>query len=55
MKLSVKSDEVAKKAEKTRMRMEKNNLNNEAIKRKISKISQVDLQGAYAFVKNLKY
>lgn len=55
MKLSVKSDKVAKKAEKTRMRMAKNNLYNEAMKRKISKISPADLQGAYAFVKNLKY
>lgn len=55
MKYSVKSDKVAEKAEKARMRIAQNNLYNAAMKRKISKISQADLQGAYAFVKNLKY
>lgn len=53
MKLSVKSDKMAKRAAKARMLIARNERYQAAMKRKISEISQEDLQGAYSFVKSL--
>lgn len=53
MKLSVKSDKMAKRAAKARMLIARNERYQAAMKRKISEISQEDLRGAYSFVKSL--
>ena len=53
MKYSVKSDKVAKKAAKARMKIAKNKHYIEKMNRKISEISKEDLAGAYSFVKRM--
>ena len=53
MKYSVKSDKVAKKAEKARMKIAQNKHYIEKMNRKISEISKEDLAGAYSFVKRM--
>lgn len=50
MKYSVKSDKVAAKAAKARMHIANNNSYIAMMDRKISSLSDADLQGAYAFV-----
>lgn len=51
MKHSVKSDKVAKKAAKARKEMAKNEAYIAMMNRKVSSITQEDLNGKYAFVK----
>lgn len=53
MKYSVKSDKVAKKAAKARMRMANNERYVATMKRKISSLSAEELSGAYSFVNDL--
>lgn len=50
MKLSIKSDVIAAKAAKARMKIANNNRYQAMLKRKISSISDEDLRGAYSFV-----
>jgi hypothetical protein len=50
MKYSIKSDIAAEKAAKARMKIAKNKSYQDMMKRKISKISNEDLKGRYAFV-----
>ena len=50
MKYSVKSDAVAKKAAKVRMKMTNNDYYIESMRKKVSRLSPADLQGAYSFV-----
>ena len=54
MKYSIKSDMVAKKAAKARMKIANNKYYIDRMKRKVSEISKEDLAGAYAFVNRLK-
>lgn len=54
MKYSIKSDIVAKKAAKARMKIANNKYYIDRMKRKVSEISKEDLAGAYAFVNRLK-
>lgn len=54
MKYSIKSDRVAIKAAKARKKIANNQAYMAKINRKISTISQEDLDGAYAFVKELQ-
>ena len=51
---SVRSDKVAKKAAKARMKIANNKYYVDKINRKVSEISKEDLAGAYAFVEKLK-
>lgn len=53
MKLSVKSDIAAKKAANARRKIANNQYYVERMKRKVSSLSEEELAGAYAFVKNL--
>lgn len=50
MKYSIKSDRIAAKAAKARMKIANNNQYQAMLKRKISDISDEDLRGAYSFV-----
>ena len=50
MKYSIKSDAVRRKAARARMKIANNNFYKGTLDRKISTISQDDLQGAYRFV-----
>lgn len=54
MKYSVKSDKVAKQAAKARMKIANNDYYIQMMKRKVSSLSEEELQGAYSFVKNLR-
>jgi len=54
MKFSIKSDIAAKKAAKVRYKMANNEYYVEKMNRKISSLSEEDLQGAYAFVNELR-
>ena len=51
---SVRSDKVAKKAAKARMKIANNKYYVDKINRKVSEISKEDLAGTYAFVEKLK-
>lgn len=53
MRYSIKSDKVAKKAAKARMRMANNERYVATMKRKISSLSAEELSGAYSFVNDL--
>lgn len=53
MHYSVRSDKVAKKAAKTRMKIANNKFYVDKMKRKVSEITPEDLAGAYAFVEKL--
>lgn len=53
MKLSVKSDAFAKKAANARRKIANNNYYMERMKRKVSSLSKEEIDGAYAFVKEL--
>lgn len=55
MKYSVKSDAVAKSAAKTRMKIARNEHYIESMKRKVSTLSQADLQGTYSFIDSVFY
>lgn len=50
MKYSIKSDKVAKKAAKARMKIAKNERYQATLNRKISSLSKEELAGAYSFV-----
>lgn len=54
MHYSVRSDKVAKKAAKARMKIANNKYYVDKMNRKVSEISKEDLAGAYAFVEKLK-
>lgn len=54
MKYSVKSDKVALKAAKARKQIASNQMYIEKMNRKVSSLSQEELSGAYAFVKELR-
>lgn len=54
MKYSIKSDIAAKKAAKARYKMANNELYVSKMKRKVSSLSKEELNGAYAFVNELK-
>lgn len=53
MRYSVKSDKVAKKAAKARLKIAKNKVYIDRVNRKVSEINPNDLQGAYSFVEKL--
>lgn len=53
MKYSIKSDKVAVKAAKARKRIAENNAYANAMKRKISSLSEEELRGAYSFVREM--
>lgn len=52
MKYSIKSDIAAKKAERVRLKLAKNDLYHETVKRKISSLSKEDIDKGYSFVKD---
>ena len=54
MKYSMKSDRVAKKAAQMRYKIAKDEFYIQKMKKKVSEISDADLQGAYKFAKELK-
>lgn len=54
LRLSIKSDRAAAKAAKARKKIANNEYYIQRMKKKVSKISQEDLQGAYKFVEELK-
>ena len=53
MKYSIKSDKVAVKAAKARKRIAENNAYVNTMKRKVSSLSEAELQGAYSFVREM--
>lgn len=54
MKYSVKSDKVAAKAAKARMKIANNQHYIDTMNRKVSQLSPEELRGAYSFVNNMK-